>query len=353
LTVRCVERETRETIAVTFDVPEGLRERFRFTQGQFLTLRAFVDGEELRRSYSICAAPHEGDLRIAIKRAAAGRFSRWAHETFAPGTPIDIAPPQGRFHVPLAPAACRHYLGFAAGSGITPLLSIVKAVLAGEPRSRFTLVYGNRASSTTMFRRELQALKDRYLARFALVFVMSREPQDIELFSGRIDRAKCDALLEAWIDPATVDVAFLCGPPEMMRAAEGSLRAHGVAAERIKTERFASGPPATERPPIASEEGVEAEICRAYAILDGRRREFTIRKGKETFLDAGLRQGIDLPFSCKGGVCSTCRVLLVEGEVDMDVHYALEDYEIARGFILMCQSYPATSVVGVDADIHA
>jgi ring-1,2-phenylacetyl-CoA epoxidase subunit PaaE len=349
LTISAVRRDTRDAIVVTFEVPPDLRERFAFAHGQFLTLRTAADGEELRRSYSICSGAHDGELRVAIKRVGGGRFSSWAHERLVPGARIEVAPPDGRFGLPLAPGAAHHYLAFAAGSGITPILSIVKTTLAGEPRSRFTLVYGNRASSSVMFREELQDLKDRYLGRLTLLFVMSREAQDVDLFSGRIDREKCDALLERWIDLPTVDAAFVCGPEAMTLAVAASLEAHGLPAERIRSELFAAAPrgPGAFVPRV---DGSDAGLCEAYAIFDGRRRTFTIEKGKETVLDAGLRAGIDLPYSCKGGVCSTCRVKLVEGEVDMDVHYALEDYEIARGFVLMCQSYPVTDRIGLDID---
>ena len=343
-----VRRDTRDAIVVTFHVPPELRERFAFSHGQHLTLRTNDGGDEVRRSYSICSGVHDGDLRVAIKRVGGGRFSSWAHEALVPGCVIDVAPPEGRFGLPLAAENAHHYLGIAAGSGITPLLSIVKTTLAAEPRSRFTLVYGNRASSTVMFREELQDLKDRYLDRLVLLFVMSREAQDVELFSGRIDRAKCDELLETWIDAATLDAAFVCGPEEMTRAATESLAAHGVPLERVKSELFLAAPRTGTFVPREFEG--DTATCEAYAILDGQRRTFTIEKGKETVLDAGLRQGIDLPYSCKGGVCSTCRVKLVEGEVDMDVRYALEDYEIARGFVLMCQSYPVTDRIGVDVD---
>ncbi len=351
MTVARVTQPTRDSIAVTFEVPAELRDRFRFTQGQFLTLRARIAGEDVRRSYSICAAPHDDELRVAIKRVPGGRFSTWAHDALVPGAAVEVAPPDGRFHVPLDPAHEKHYLGFAAGSGITPMLSILKTTLAREPKSSFTLVYGNRASSTVMFREELQDLKDRYLGRLTLLFIMSREAQDVELFSGRIDREKCDALLETWIDPAGVDTAFVCGPEEMMAAVSASLAAHGLDPADVKTELFLAAPRTGARP--APADPAEAGgVCRAFAIVDGRRHAFEIVKGKETVLDAGLRQGVDLPYSCKGGVCSTCRVHLVEGEVDMDVHYALEDYEIARGYVLMCQSYPVTDTVGVDVDDH-
>jgi ring-1,2-phenylacetyl-CoA epoxidase subunit PaaE len=224
--------------------------------------------------------------------------------------------------------------------------------LESEAESRVTLVYGNRDSSSVPFREELLDLKDRHLARLALLFVMSDEPQDVELLSGRIDRAKVDALLDSWIDAESIDVAFVSGPPEITEAAISSLIAHGVARREIETERFVAG----VRTPLlaAAKASPLAGEVRAYALLDGRRQEFAIeREGeRETILDAGLRQGLDLPYSCKGGVCSTCRVLLVEGEVDMEIHYALDDDEIARGFILMCQSYPRSDTIAIDVDAH-
>lgn len=313
-----------------------------------MTLRARVGGDEVRRSYSICSAPHEEKLAIAIKRVEGGVFSTWAHRTLVPGASIDVAPPQGRFGTGPAPARGRHVLAFAAGSGITPLLSILKDTLATEPHSTFTLVYSNRATSTTMFREELLDLKDRYLDRFVLLFVMSREQQDVPAFSGRIDGAKCDALFAGWIDATTVDTALVCGPFEMTEAVSAALRAHGLSQERIRTELFAAG----ARPPraAATSASESAGVVKAYVVADGRRREFEIARRNETVLQAGLRQGIDLPYSCTGGVCSTCRALLVEGEVDMDVHYALEDYEIKRGYVLTCQSYPVTDTIGIDFD---
>jgi ring-1,2-phenylacetyl-CoA epoxidase subunit PaaE len=340
--------QTRDAVELTFAVPPELRERYRFTAGQFVTLRAHIAGEEVRRSYSICAAPHEGTLRVAIKRVEGGLFSTWAHRTLVPGATVDVAPPQGRFGTGPAPAQGRHVLAFAAGSGITPVLSIVKTTLAAEPRSTCTLVYGNRATSTTMFRDELLDLKDRYLERLVLLFVMSREQQDVPAFGGRIDGAKCDALFGGWIDPATIDMALVCGPFEMTEAVTAALRARGIAQADIRTELFAAG---TRPPRAAAVEAREgATAVKAFVVADGRRVEFEIARRNETVLQAGLRQGIDLPYSCTGGVCSTCRALLVEGEVDMDVHYALEDYEIKRGYVLTCQSYPVTDTIGIDFD---
>jgi ring-1,2-phenylacetyl-CoA epoxidase subunit PaaE len=348
LTVASVQPQTRDAVAVSFSVPPDLRERYRFTPGQYLALRGTLDGDDVRRTYSICSAPHEGTLCVAIKRVDDGRFSRWAHEALKPGVTLDVAPPRGRFGLVPDPVQARAYVAFAAGSGITPILSIIKATLHTEPGSTFTLVYGNRATSTTMFREELLDLKDRYLGRFVVLFVMSREQQDVELFNGRIDRAKCDALCATWVDAAAADRTFVCGPHEMTEAVTASLAALGVPAARVRTERFAA--PGREVRPQVAVVRPASNAVRAYAVADGRRREFAIERGTETVLAAALRQGIELPYSCTGGVCSTCRALLVEGEVDMDVHYALEDYEIKSGYVLTCQSYPQSDTIGLDYD---
>ena len=255
----------------------------------------------------------------------------------------------GHFNVALEPANRKHYVGFAAGSGITPLLSIVKTTLASEPLSRFTLFYGNRASGTVMFKEELAALKDTYLARFNLVHVLSREAQDIEILHGRIDRAKADLLIRHWLDLEQIDTAFVCGPDGMMRAVIAALKARGFPDAKIKIERFATSIPKHEHRAAKAPEPGHTE-CEVTVIIDGATRTFTLEKTKENILDAALRQGIELPYSCKGGVCSTCRAKLIEGEVDMDVNFALEDYEVARGFVLCCQSYPVTDKVTVDFD---
>ncbi len=346
LTVADVRHETREAIVVTFAVPPEEAEAFRFTQGQYLTLRAEIGGEDLRRSYSICSGVDDGSLRIAIKRVAGGRFSTWAQDALVPGATIEVMPPQGRFFVPLEPGAARHYVGFAVGSGITPILSHIRSVLTAEPLSRFTLVYGNRASSTVMFGQELADLKDRYLDRFGIVHVMSREPQEIELFNGRIDGAKCREIMTRWLGPDGADVAFVCGPEDMTREVAETLEALGVPRVAIKTELFGVLRPAAS----ARRAEVAGETVQATAVIDGRTLAFDMAKGAETLLDAALRHGIELPHSCKAGVCSTCRARLVEGEVDMDVHFGLEDYEIARGYILTCQSYAACDRLVVDFD---
>ena len=351
LTVADVRRETRDAIVLTLDVPEMHRSDFRFAAGQYLTFRAEVDGEEVRRSYSICAAPRESRLRVGIKKVPGGLFSGWAHEKLAPGQVLDAMPPMGNFGVMLDPQRQRHFVGFAAGSGITPVLSIVKSALEEEPQSSFTLFYGNRASSTIMFREELEDLKNEHLDRFSLIHILSREQQDIDLFNGRIDKAKCDQLLDRWVDPASIDTAFVCGPQDMMLGVSRSLEEHGVDKRQIKFELFATASPSRrQRTPQATEAETGKELCEATVVLDGRTRSFAFPKGTATVLDAAMKEGIEVPYACKGGVCSTCRAMLVEGEVDMDANFALEDYEIARGYILTCQSYPVTNKIVVDYD---
>jgi ring-1,2-phenylacetyl-CoA epoxidase subunit PaaE len=347
--VSSVRPETREAIVVTFDVPESLANQFHYIQGQHLTLRAEVNGEDIRRSYSICSAMQDQRLRIAIKRVPGGLFSNWANDFLKPGRGLELLPPSGHFNVPLSLENRKHYVAFAAGSGITPVFSIIKTTLIAEPHSQVTLVYGNRSSSSVIFKEELADLKDVYPERLNLVFIMSREQQDIDLFNGRIDRAKCDALLEKWIDPAGIDHAFICGPFGMMEDVLASLQAHGLDKTRIKMELFATSLSQAPRPTLVHHVLGHNE-CQVTVIQDGRTRQFTMEKNKESVLEAGLAQSIELPYSCKGGVCSTCRCKVIEGEVDMDANFALEDYEIAHGFRLLCQSYPVTDRLVIDFD---
>ena len=349
LTVSQVRNETRDTIAVTFTVPPELRDSFRFQQGQHLTLRALIGDEDVRRSYSICSAVQEGALRVAIKRTQGGLFSSWANDTIKPGVTLDVMPPMGHFNVPLDAANRKHYLAFAAGSGITPILSIIKTTLLTEPGSRFTLFYGNRASSSVIFKEELTDLKDMYMERLQLAYVMSREQQDIELFNGRITKEKTEQLLRHWIRVEDIDVAFICGPEDMMHGVSNALQEAGMPKQNIKIELFAASVPKHQhKPRLAS---VEAPHETAVTvIIAGNHPSFTMDKDKESILDAGLRAGVDMRYACKAGVCSTCRCKIVEGKVEMDVNYALEDYEVARGFVLSCQSFPVTDKVIVDFD---
>ncbi|HEY4318899.1 MAG TPA: 1,2-phenylacetyl-CoA epoxidase subunit PaaE [Herbaspirillum sp.] len=348
LTVAHIKKETRDTVVVSFAVPPALRETFQYKQGQHLTLRSEIEGEDLRRSYSICSAVQDAALRVAIKRTAGGVFSGWANDHLQPGDTLQVMPPMGNFHLPLSAAQAKHYLAFAAGSGITPMLSIIKTTLHAEPASRFTLVYGNRSSSSVIFKEELSELKDTWLDRLSLIYVMSREQQDVELFNGRIDQEKCDRLFASWIDLDDTDAAFICGPEEMIHAVSASLQEHGMEKQRIKVELFASGVPknkaAASRPVLGKQE------CEVTVVIDGYHTVFTMEKEKESLLDAALSHGIDMRYSCKGGVCATCRCKVIDGKVDMDVNYALEDYEIARGFVLSCQSFPVSDQITVDFD---
>jgi ring-1,2-phenylacetyl-CoA epoxidase subunit PaaE len=350
LTVAAVKHETRDAIAVTFDVPRELKETFAYRQGQHLTLRAMIDGEDVRRSYSICSAVQDDQLRVAIKRTTGGLFSTWANKALQPGATLEVMPPMGHFNVPLDPASARHYLAFAAGSGITPILSILKTTLLAEPHSRFTLFYGNRASSSVIFRDELTDLKDVFMERLNLVYVMSREQQDIELFNGRITRDKCQQFLQHWVRAEDFDVAFICGPEDMMHGVSAALQEAGMRKEQIRIELFAASIPKHEHKPRPVEAG-ERHQAEVTVIMDGSHTSFTMDKDKESVLDAGLRAGIDMRYSCKGGVCSTCRCKVLEGQVEMDVNYALEDYEVARGFVLSCQSFPVTDKVVIDFDV--
>lgn len=351
LEVTDVRRDTRDAVVLTLQPREGDDALFDFIQGQYLTFRREFDGVELRRSYSICAGRDDGVLRVGIKRVDGGAFSTWANETLRPGDVLEAMPPAGAFHTEIDPGAARNYLGFAGGSGITPLLSIVKTVLAREPKSRFTLVYANRQISTILFREELEDLKNLYLGRLAVLHVLESEAQEIDLFTGRLDTGKCAELFKAWIDVGSVDTAFICGPEPMMLTIAASLREHGLADRQIKFELFASGQPGQARARAASAGAADANAaCEATVTLDGTTRSFTMPKQGQSLLEAALASQLDAPYACKAGVCSTCRAKVLEGEVDMITNHALEDYEVRQGYVLTCQSYPLTDRIVVSYD---
>lgn len=351
LKVASVARNTRDAVVVTFELPQTLQDQFAFRPGQYLTLRTELDGAELRRSYSICSAPGDGRLRVAIKKVDEGAFSSWANHQLHAGQVLDVMPPAGNFTVDFSPEHQRHYVAFAVGSGITPVFSLVKTALSTEPHSRFTLFFGNRASSSVLFREEIEDLKNQYMERFSLVYIMSRETQDIELLNGRLDGDKVDQLLTTWMPPGEVDYAFVCGPHTMIDSVVQRLQARGIPKSRIKFELFGapSGPRSLRTgrdAPAAPGKGQ----CEVTVVQDGHSRTFVIEKNKESVLDAALERGVELPYSCKGGVCSTCRCKVIEGEVDMDANFALEDYEVARGFVLSCQSFPVSDRLVLDFD---
>jgi ring-1,2-phenylacetyl-CoA epoxidase subunit PaaE len=345
-----VRRDTRDAVVVTLVPREEDRRRFDFVQGQYLTFRRHFEGEELRRSYSICAGAEEGVLRVGIKRVEGGAFSSWANEELRPGAVLEAMPPAGAFHTALDPGRARHYLAFAGGSGITPVLSLLKTHLAREPEARFDLVYGNRSVSSIMFREELEDLKNIHLGRFSIVHILEAETQDIDLFTGRVDAEKCAVLFRHWIDIGSVDMAFICGPEPMMLAVAQALRDHGLKDEQIKFELFASSQPGLARRRVASETAAASDTCTASVTLDGAARVFEMPKAGQSILEAALANALDVPYACKAGVCSTCRAMVLEGEVEMVTNHALEDYEVERGYVLTCQGYPLSDKVAVSYD---
>ncbi|HRK41838.1 MAG TPA: phenylacetate-CoA oxygenase/reductase subunit PaaK [Gemmobacter sp.] len=351
LKVTDVRRETRDAVVVTLVPRDEDRALFDFTQGQYLTLRRDFDGEELRRSYSICAGVGENVLKVGIKRVDGGAFSTWANENLAPGDEIEAMPPMGKFFTPIEPEAGKQYLGFAGGSGITPVLSIIKTVLAQEPKSKFTLVYANRQISSIMFREELEDLKNLYLGRFSVIHVLEQEGQEIDLFTGRIDAEKMAALFTHWLDAKAVDTAFICGPEPMMLAIAASLREHGLADNQIKFELFASGQHGRAKAKAVSKVAVApGSGTQATVTLDGATRSFEMPRQGQTILEAAIEANLDAPYSCKAGVCSTCRCKVLEGEVEMAINHALEDYEVRAGYVLSCQATPLSDRVVVTYD---
>ncbi len=331
------------------EVDNATAEAFRYQAGQYLTLRATVDGEDLRRNYSICSAPGSGQLQIAIRRIPGGRFSNWAMSGLAPGQLLQVLPPDGRFVLRPQPGARRHVLCIAAGSGITPMMAILQTLLQNEAASQATLIYGNRSLASTMFRDELGALKDRYLGRFSLHHVFSREAQEVELFNGRLDQQKVGRFLDTLVPAAGIDEAYVCGPAEMIEASRTALVQAAVPEEHVHVERFADGLAPMPAAAHASAPG-DADHARVSLLIDGLEREIDVKRSDASILDAGLRHGLELPYACKAGVCSTCRGRVLEGEVRMDRNFALSDDELAQGFVLCCQAHPLSTRLRISLD---
>jgi ring-1,2-phenylacetyl-CoA epoxidase subunit PaaE len=341
-----VRRETPDAVSLHFEVPAELRSEYAFVQGQHLTLRTRLDGEEMRRTYSICAGVDDGELRVAIKQVAGGRFSTWANHTLRSGDRIDVLTPDGRFYTPLDPAHAKHYVAFAAGSGITPVLSLVKTTLRREPRSRCTLLYCNRRQSNVLFQEELEDIKNRYLTRFTLYNLFSREHQEVDLFNGRLDGAKVKAFSDSLLPVQTIDEAFVCGPGAMLDDVGAALQDLGLPAQRVHLERFGV-PGAAPSHHVEPQDAAHALIT---IVADGVRRDVEFYQTDASILDAALRAGLDLPYSCKGGMCCTCRGKLLEGQARMDKNYSLEPADVAAGYILTCQAHPLTERVVVSYD---
>lgn len=356
LTIAEVRPNTDEAVTVSFAVPEDLRELFQYRPGQHLTLRAELGGVEVRRTYSVCSGPGDAMLSVTVKRVAGGMFSNHANDTFRPGTTLDVMPPAGRFVLPL-PAeteAARTYLAIAAGSGITPVISMLRHALESEPASRFVLIYGNRAPGTILFREALDDIKDRFLDRFVLLHVLSRSDEsESPLLSGRITGEKLEALVPTLIDPATLDHAFLCGPDTMIKSAMDALKGLGVPREKIHFEFFIRGSNATApravAPPPPPTSATAWNGPQITAILDGARLSFRAEPG-EKLVDAAIRAGLSVPYSCKGGMCCTCRARVIEGRAEMAENWSLEPWEIEKGFVLTCQAVPKSERIVVDYD---
>ena len=353
LTVAKVERLTDDAVAISFTVPDELREDYAYEPGQHLTLRATINGEEVRQSYSICLSRNEaertGTLRVASARVQGGRMSGWLNESVAAGDVIDVMTPLGTFTCPTRPSGTRHHLAIAAGSGITPVLSLLTTVLEEEPGSRVTLLFGNRRTASVMFLEELEDLKNRYLGRFQLVNVLSREPQDVELFTGRLDVERIGRILQVLAPVETVDEWYLCGPYGMVTGAQELLRDAGVDVRHVHHEIFHVAEQETPREEVVVDESAPPAAV-VTVNLDGRTTRVEMPTKDETILGATLRSRPDAPYSCTGGVCGTCRARLVSGEVRMDRNYALEPEEVAAGMVLACQSHPVTDEVSLDYD---
>jgi ring-1,2-phenylacetyl-CoA epoxidase subunit PaaE len=350
LEIADLKRETADAVSLTFTVPDELREAYRFAHGQHVTVKMQIDGDEVRRSYSICSAVDDGELRIAIKKQDGGIFSAFANERLKSGDSIDVMTPTGHFTSSLDAKAGRTYLGIAAGSGITPLLSIIATVLKGEPKSRFFLLYGNRTTQSIMFREALEDLKDRFLNRLSVTHVLSGEAQDTPALSGRIDADKLALYLRRVIGPVGIDHAFICGPPALLDAAERTLKAMDLPPAQIHVERFTvDGAVAVRRASSPKRAAPRRIVAEAEAVLDGIRHRFPIG-AEETIIDAALTAGLDLPYSCRGGMCCTCRARLIEGKVAMDQNYSLERWELEAGYVLTCQSRPKSANLVLDYD---
>ena len=347
LTVQTVRKETADCVSIEFAIPPALQETFRFIQGQNIAIRTTINGQEVRRNYSICTAPQDQKLCVAVKKIDGGIFSTYANEQLKKGDVLDVFPPTGKFYTDLRPSQQKNYLALAAGSGITPVLSLIKATLATEPTSNFTLVYGNKTRHSILFFEELESLKNQYMQRFNIVHVLSREKTDSLLNFGRIDSEKLNELSKL-ISFSSMDEIFICGPREMIETARTELQSRGVDKKKIHLELFHAGPITTNKSVVAPISTVKSHI---QIQLDGRQVEIEIPlHSDQTILDAALAQGADLPFACKGGMCCTCKAKLIAGEVSMDIHWGLEEEELEQGYILTCQSRPKTEQIVVDFD---
>jgi len=353
LPIKEIRKETPECVSIAFDIPDSLKETFQFTHGQNITLKRIIDGEEVRRSYSICSSPLDNELRVAVKKVEAGKFSTHANQQLREGDIIEVLPPTGKFNTSLHNTQAKNYIAFVAGSGITPVLSIIKTTLQTEPNSNFTLIYGNRNRNSIIFKEELEGLKNKYIDRFRIYHILSREKTDSPINYGRIDKEKCEALTKL-IDIKKGDEFFLCGPEAMIFSVKDFLEVNGIDKKNIHFELFTTS--TEKKTTLYRDDSLKTTVaeelkCNVTVKQDGISFNFDLPYNSQSILDAALEQGADVPYSCKGGMCCTCKAKLLEGEVEMDVNYTLEQEEIDAGFILTCQSHPRTEKVVVDYDV--
>lgn len=348
--VKSVKKTTADCTLITLDIQEELAADFGFKQGQYLTLKARVNDEELRRSYSLCSSPLDGEWQVAVKKVADGRFSTFVNENLRAGDTLEVMPPTGRFYVETTPDRQKNYVAFAAGSGITPILSIIKTHLHQEPKSTFKLFYINQAVSTIILKEELEGLKNTFMERFEIFHFLTREERSTPLFNGRIDREKLDTLFNTLIPEENTDDFFLCGPSAMIFLIRDYLQERGVDPKKIHFELFnTDGIPQNGRSKVKRKTN-DGSLSEITIREGGKNFRFSMPKGADNILDAALEQNADLPFACKGGVCCTCRAKLLEGEVDMPVNYGLEPEEVEQGYILTCQAIPVSEKIAVDFD---
>lgn len=349
--VKEIRRETDETVSIALDVPDALQEEFSYLPGQYLTIKTKINGEEVRRSYSLCSSPHDEEWRVAVKKIEDGRFSSFANEVLKEGDILEVMPPMGNFVVKTDQNKQKKYAAFASGSGITPVMSIMKSVLFEEPDSSFLLFYGNRNSNSIIFKEQIQELKNQFMDRLSVYHVLSREKQNGDLFYGRITPEKCDLFTQHLINLQEVDDFYFCGPGDMVQKLQDHFIACGVDRKQTHAELFTAPDDAKkERVTVSTESEDNSEACQVSIVLDDHNYSFELEYDTNNILDAAIEQGVDLPYSCKGGVCSTCRAKVIKGEVQMMVNYALEPEEVEEGYVLTCQSYPKSGSVEIDFD---
>ena len=343
--------ETSSCVSLSFSIPEELRDDFQFEAGQYLTFRSWINGEEVRRSYSLCSSPSEEILRVAIKKVPMGKFSTHAVESLNAGDTLDVMAPMGHF-VKHSETKNATYVMVAAGSGITPIMSLMKDLLEKEPEARILLFYGNRSTDQIIFKEEIESLKNRYMERLMVYYIMSQEDQESPLFNGRINEEKFSKFCDLIFKPDDVAEYFICGPEPMIWAVRDTLLSKGVDETKVRYELFTSSSSKKEVDFVGElEEKDKGELSKVTIILDGIQSEFELGYTGQTILDAALDKEHDLPYACKGGVCCTCKARVLEGQVEMEVNYALEPDEVEKGFILTCQSHPRSKTLKVDYDV--